>query len=197
VPAGIAALIVWSWHGTRFDLLGLLGAEGRAQMLTYARKLFPPDLSADFLMKVGFWSLETFAISFMGTLLSVVVALALVFLSSRNLVFAGVLFEVDEAGAHPGDRGSACMSLARALLNLLRTVPHIIWALIFVFAVGLGPFFRCSGLGLHTGGVLGNSSPRWWRTSRPSRWRRCRPRGRAGCILFYGVLPRVLPQFLA
>ena len=29
---------------------------------------------------------------------------------------------------------------ARALLNLLRTVPHIVWALIFVFAVGLGPF---------------------------------------------------------
>jgi phosphonate transport system permease protein len=198
VPAGITALIVWSWHGTRFDLLGLLGAEGRAQMLTYARKLFPPDLSADFLMKVVFWSLETFAISFMGTLLSVAIALSLVFVSSRNLVFAGVLFEVDEAGRPIRIARIGLYVVARALLNLLRTVPHIIWALIFVFAVGLGPFPGVLALGLHTGGVLGKLFAEVVEDIETQPLEALQATGASRLqILFYGVLPRVLPQFLA
>jgi phosphonate transport system permease protein len=198
VPAGIVALILWSWHGTRFDLLGLLSADGRAQMLTYARKLFPPDLSADFLMKVIYWSLETFAISFMGTLLSVGVALGLVFISSRNLVFAGVLFEVDEAGRPIRVARIGLYALARASLNLLRTVPHIVWALIFVFAVGLGPFPGVLALGLHTGGVLGKLFAEVVEDieTRPLEALQATGASRLQ-IFFYGVLPRVLPQFLA
>ncbi|MBI2454875.1 MAG: phosphonate ABC transporter, permease protein PhnE [candidate division NC10 bacterium] len=198
VPAGILVLVLWSWHGTRFDPVGLLGADGRAQMLAYAEKLFPPDLSPDLLRKVAYWSLETFAISFMGTLLSVTVALALVFFASRNLVFAGVLFEVDGAGQPTRIARIGLFVAAKALLNLLRTVPHIVWALIFVFAVGLGPFPGVLALGLHTGGVLGKlfgevvedietqplAALQAAGASRPQ-------------VFFYGVLPRVLPQFLA
>ena len=44
---------------------------------------------------------------------------------------------------------------AKATLNLLRTIPEIVWALIFVFMVGLGPFPGVVALGFHTGGVLG------------------------------------------
>jgi phosphonate transport system permease protein len=198
VPAGIAGLILWSWHGTRFDLVGLLGADGRAQMLAYARKLFPPDRSPDLLLKVAYWSLETFAISFMGTLLSVAIGLALVFPASRTLSFSGVLFEMEGAGRPLRFARIGLYSVARAALNLLRTVPHIIWALIFVFAVGLGPFPGVLALGLHTGGVLGKlfaevvedietETLEALQATGASRWQ----------IFFYGVLPRVLPQFLA
>jgi phosphonate transport system permease protein len=198
VPAGIAALILWSWHGTRFDLVGLLGADGRAQMLAYASKLFPPDLSPDLLAKVVYWSLETFAISFMGTFLSVVVALALVFVSSRNLVFTGVLFEVDEAGRPIRIARVGLYVVARAVLNLLRTVPHIVWALIFVFAVGLGPFPGVLALGLHTGGVLGKLFAEVVEDIETQPLEALQATGASRLqIFFYGVLPRVLPQFLA
>lgn len=198
VPAGIAVLILWSWHGTRFDLTGLLGPEGRAQMLTYVRKLFPPDLSSDLLLKTVYWSLETFAISFMGTLLSVAVALALVFCASRNLVFSGVLFEVEEAGRPIRVARIGLYVVARAILNLLRTVPHIVWALIFVFAVGLGPFPGVLALGLHTGGVLGKLFAEVVEDieTQPLEALQATGAGRLH-IFFYGVLPRVLPQFLA
>ncbi len=198
IPGGIAALVLWSWHGTRFDLAGLLGAEGRAQMFTYARKLFPPDLSPDLLVRVIYWSLETFAISFMGTLLSVVVALALVFLASRNLVFAGVLFEVDEAGRPIRIVRIGLYVAARAVLNLLRTVPHVVWALIFVFAVGLGPFPGVLALGLHTGGVLGKLFAEVVEDieTQPLEALQATGAGRLQ-IFIYGVLPRVLPQFLS
>jgi phosphonate transport system permease protein len=198
VPAGIAALILWSWRGTRFDPVGLLGADGRAQMLTYLRKLFPPDLSPDLLLKAASWSLETFAISFMGTLLSVAIALALAFFASRNLVFSGVLVEVEEAGKPIRIGRFGLYVVARAILNLLRTVPHIAWALIFVFAVGLGPFPGVLALGLHTGGVLGKLFAEVVEDieTRPLEALQATGAGRLH-IFFYGVLPRVLPQFLA
>jgi phosphonate transport system permease protein len=198
VPAGILGLILWSWHGTRVDLVGLLGAEGRAQMLTYARKLFPPDLSSDLLLRVAYWSLETFAISFMGTLLSVAVALLLVFPASRNLVFSGVLFEVDEAGRPVRGARIGLYVIARAVLNLLRTVPHIVWALIFVFAVGLGPFPGVLALGLHTGGVLGKLFAEVVEDIETQPLEALQSTGASRFHIFmYGVLPRVLPQFLA
>ena len=198
VPAGIAGLIIWSWHGTRFDLVGLLGAEGRAQMLTYVLKLFPPDLSSDLLLKVLYWSLETFAISFMGTLLSVAVALLLVFPASRNLVFSGVLFEVDEAGRPVRGARIGLYVIARGVLNLLRTVPHIVWALIFVFAVGLGPFPGVLALGLHTGGVLGKLFAEVVEDIETQPLEALQSTGASRFHIFvYGVLPRVLPQFLA
>jgi phosphonate transport system permease protein len=198
VPVGIAALILWSWHGTGFDPVGLLGAEGRGQMLTYARKLFPPDLSRAFLLKVAHWSLETFAISFLGTLLSVVIAFGLVFIASRTLVFSGILFEADEAGGPIRIARIGLYVAARAILNLLRTVPHIIWALIFVFAVGLGPFPGVLALGLHTGGVLGKLFAEVVEDveTQPLEALQAAGAGRVQ-IFFYGILPRVLPQFLA
>jgi phosphonate transport system permease protein len=197
VPAGIAGLILWSWHGTRFDLAGLLGADGRAQMLAYARKLFPPDLSADLLLKVAYWSLETFAISFMGTLLSAAIALALVFVASRNLVFSGILFEVEGARRPTRIARIGLYACARAILNILRTVPHIIWALIFVFAVGLGPFPGVLALGLHTGGVLGKLFAEVVEDIESQPLEALQAGGASRVqILVYGVLPRVLPQFL-
>src|SRR6202022_5099743 len=44
---------------------------------------------------------------------------------------------------------------ARALLNLGRTLPELVWAMLFIFVVGLGPFAGALALGVHTAGVLG------------------------------------------
>src|SRR5579875_2198681 len=43
---------------------------------------------------------------------------------------------------------------ARGLIGLARTVPDVVWALIFVTAVGLGPFAATLGLAVHSVGVL-------------------------------------------
>jgi phosphonate transport system permease protein len=196
--AGIAALVAWSWRGTGFDPATLLGAEGRGQMLTYIRKLFPPDLTLDFLYRVGYWSLETFAISFMGSALSVAIALLLVFPASRNLAFSGVLFELEEAGRPVRHLRRGLYVVARSILNLLRTVPHIVWALLFVFAVGLGPFPGVLALGLHTGGVLGKLFSEVVEDIETAPLEALQATGAGRMQIFlYGVLPRVLPQFLA
>ena len=136
IVAGFFALMVWSYLGTEFSLRGLLGGESAAQIWTYIKRLFPPDLSRDFLLKTGYWTIETFAMSFLGTILAVLIALALVFFSSRNLMFAGLLFEMERSRPWLRALRTALYLGAKSTLNLLRTVPHIVWALILVFEIG-------------------------------------------------------------
>ena len=82
--------------------------------------------------------------------------------------------------------------VTRRLMDLLRAVNEFVFALMFVTAVGLGPFAGMLALGIHTGGVLGKllsetiesiepgqvegvaASARPGSTSSPSAWsRRC------------------------
>jgi phosphonate transport system permease protein len=64
----------------------------------------------------------------------------------------------DEAGRRslPGRAaGWLSYALARLSLNGLRSIPELVWVLILVQVVGLGPFAGALAIGLHTGGVLG------------------------------------------
>src|SRR5262249_14185930 len=155
ITAGIVALFVWSYYGSDIRLGELFSREGSGQILGYIRKLFPPDLSPSALHEGFRGAVETFAISFLGTLLAFAIGLSVVFFASRNLMYSGLLYEME-----PGQwwrRGLRMVPYfaAKALLNVLRTIPEIVWALIFVFIVGLGPFPGTLALGFHTGGVLG------------------------------------------
>jgi len=196
ICAGLVALMMWSYVGTEFSMRGLLGGESAAQIWTYIKRLYPPDLSQEFLLKTGYWTIETFAMSFLGTILAVVIALALVFLSSRNLMFTGLLFEME--GRRPWVRAfrTGLYLGAKSTLNLLRTVPHIVWALILVFAVGLGPFPGMLALGIHTGGVLGRLFGEVVENVETQPIEALQATGATRLqILFYGILPQVLPDF--
>lgn len=70
---------------------------------------------------------------------------------------------------------------SRGILSFFRAVPDIVFALIFVTAVGLGPFAGVLALIAHNTGVMGELSSRRWRTSTPAPSRRSAPRApRAG-----------------
>jgi ABC-type phosphate/phosphonate transport system permease subunit len=192
-----AGLVVWSLGGTGADPLALLGPEGLGQMATYARKLFPPDLSAVTLHETGAGALETFAISLVGTCLAVAIALPLAFLATRTVLSTGILYAREDLGWRRHPRIGVYLG-AKMMLNVLRTIPEIVWALIFVFAVGLGPFPGALALGCHTGGVLGKLFGEVLEDvdPHPLETLQAGAAGRAA-ILFYGVLPQAWPQFLA
>jgi phosphonate transport system permease protein len=196
--AGFFVLMAWSYVGTEFSLRGLLGGESASQILTYIKKLFPPDLSKDFLLKTGYWILETFAMSFLGTILAVLIAFSLVFLSSRNLMFTGLLFEMERHSPWVRALRTALYLIAKATLNLLRTVPHLVWALILVFAIGLGPFPGMLALGIHTGGVLGRLFGEVIENVETQPIEALQATGASRLqILFYGILPQILPECVA
>jgi len=124
------------------------GAPLRA-IATFGAGAFPPDLDPAFLRKVIPAALETLAVSIVGTALAAALGLLLAWIAA---VPVGI---PDGAGAARRRARVALAWSARGVLNLLRTLPELLWALLLVLAVGLGPFAGALALGLHTAGVLG------------------------------------------
>ncbi|MBI4529777.1 MAG: phosphonate ABC transporter, permease protein PhnE [Deltaproteobacteria bacterium] len=192
------ALFVWSYRGSEIHLGQLFSREGGGQILAYIKKLFPPDFSPMVLQEALKGTVETFAISFMGTLLAVGIALSIVFFASRNLIYSGLLYEMEAKEQWRQTLRLLPYLSARGVLNLLRTVPEMVWALIFVFLVGLGPFAGVLALGVHTGGVLGKLFGEVLEDVDPQPIESLQSTGaRRFQILFYGILPQVLPQFVS
>ncbi|RMF90210.1 MAG: phosphonate ABC transporter, permease protein PhnE, partial [Nitrospinota bacterium] len=126
---GLLLLFLWAYHGSGVKPLLLLGAEGRRQVLAFITQLFPPDLSLAFLQETLLAAGETLAIAFMGTLLAVGIAFFLSLPASQIFMAEGVV-STREAGT--GRYLRLCASLlARGLLNILRSIPELIWALVF------------------------------------------------------------------
>jgi len=88
--------------------------------------------------------------------------------------------------------------LARAIQNLSRTLPELLWALMFIFVVGLGPFAGALALGLHTAGVLGRlySEALEEVPSGPMLALRASGASRSAAATF-AVVPQAFPQLVA
>ncbi len=192
------AFLIWSYRGAGIDLTQLFSADSFGQIFIYIKKLLPPDLSPNVLREALKGTIETFAISFMGTLLAVAIALSVVFFASRNLIFSGLLYEMEPKQGWRRKARIVPYLAAKSLLNILRTVPEMVWALIFVFLVGLGPFPGVLALGVHTGGVLGKLFGEVLENvdSQPIEALQATGANRLQ-ILFYGIAPQVLPQFIS
>jgi phosphonate transport system permease protein len=120
------------WIGIGFDRFWA----GLGKLGWLFQFLFPPSSGgwfAYFLIGMG----ETLAMAFLGTMLAAILALPLGFLAARNIVPNAIF--------HFGIRRS---------LDGLRGVDVLIWALVFVSAVGLGPFAGVMALALSDVGTL-------------------------------------------
>lgn len=119
--------------------LGLLNptrmAQGAANVWKFASSLFPPE--GDVLQTVLLAMVETLQIAFVGTVLGAVLALPLSLLATRGLFSPAVTEPV------------------RVLLAVVRTIPALLWGIIFVIAIGLGPGAGSLGIALYTLGYLG------------------------------------------
>jgi phosphonate transport system permease protein len=194
----VVGFLIWSYRGAGIHLTQLFSLDSFEQILIYIKKLFPPDLSAVVIQETLKGTVETFAISFIGTLMAVVIALSIVFFASRNLIYSGLLYEMEPKQGWKRAARMLPYLAAKSLLNILRTIPEMVWALIFVFLVGLGPFPGVLALGVHTGGVLGKLFGEVLENvdNQPIESLQATGANRLQ-ILFYGIVPQVLPQFIS
>jgi phosphonate transport system permease protein len=124
------------------------------RLMEFARRMLPPDLSWAFVSSLGTALLQTIAISFMGTLSGMALGLVLAVPATSTLTFV----RSDSPGRHRVIERVLRWLLfwsARLVLNILRSIPELVWVLICILAVGIGPFAGTIALGLHTAGVLG------------------------------------------
>ena len=180
--AGIVVLVGLSFWSLDLQWAQFMSAPAIAKMGKFLGELLQPEGNAAFLKKLFHATLETLAMSAVGTVLAVILGLALALPASKT-------FDGDPA---------RWRAVTRLLLNALRSVPELIWATLLLIAAGLGPFAGTLALGLHTAGVLGRLFAEAIENAPPGPAFALRVRGVAeGRIFLYATLPQVLPQLLS
>jgi phosphonate transport system permease protein len=184
-----AACVVVAAVSARFDLPKLI--EGLPRTTDFLVKMIPPIGLDTFAADIGEWYwgigkwmdslLNTLLMAFLATVLGTVIGGSLSFLAARNLV-----------------RNYATYWITRRVLEIARTVPDIVWALLFVLAYGIGPLPGVLAITMHTLGAQGklfaevneNASmlPIEGIRSAGGNWFQ---------EIRYGVLPQVLPNFMS
>ena len=171
-----AVVLAWLIWDTEADPVRL--AHGLPWILDFVRRMIPPDLGVLPAALAG--AVKTVEIALLGTAVAAVLALPLGFLSARNIA-AGAVF-------YP----------ARAVLNFFRSVDTLVYALVFVAAVGLGPFPGVLAVVAYTTTSLAKLYSEAIEGIEPGPVDAITATGATRLqILRFGVLPQVLPLFLS
>jgi phosphonate transport system permease protein len=152
---------------------------GLPKLLHWMARAWPPDFSElDLLL---FRAAQTVAMATVGTSLGIAIAAPLCLLAARNVTPERAIY-------HP----------ARWLLDLLRGVDSFVFALLFVVAVGLGPFAGVLGIGLHSAGSTAKLWSEAIETIEPGPLEAVAMTGAGRLkIVFHALLPDVLPALLS
>ena len=172
----VLAMLIWSWQGAEIRLAELWRDSGN--MATFASDFFPPDFH-DWRIYLREMVI-TLHIAVWGTVLAVVCAVPLGLLSSENLVPRWVYQPV------------------RRLMDACRAINEMVFAMLFIVAVGLGPFAGVLALWVHTTGVLAKLFAEAVEAIDPRPVEGVRSTG-ANALegILYGVIPQVLPHWVS
>jgi phosphonate transport system permease protein len=116
--------------------------------LNFVGAFFPPRADADFLLLLARETWRTVAIATAGLTLALILAIPLSLLSVRVLSLSALTGRMAFGPA-------VLRQLVRWVLMVLRSVPELVWALVFVRVVGLGPTSGVLAIALTYGGMLG------------------------------------------
>jgi phosphonate transport system permease protein len=174
--AAALALLVWAWRGAEIRPFDLIRDSGN--MSRYASEFFPPDFRE--------WRLYlhemivTVHIAIWGTLLALIAAVPMGLLSAANIAPAWVHQPV------------------RRLMDACRAINEMVFAMLFIVAVGLGPFAGVLALAVHTTGTLAKLFSEAVEAIDPRPVEGIRATGAHKLVeVLYGVLPQVLPLWLS
>ncbi|HEX4919018.1 MAG TPA: phosphonate ABC transporter, permease protein PhnE [Limnobacter sp.] len=179
---GLIFLVLASFWTLNLQWGEFLSLEAFRSMGRFIGEFFPMDTQTEFLKKVGLGTLETLAMSLLGTLLAAMAGLALALPASK---------------LHSNHTGRL-RAPTRWLLNALRSIPELVWAALLLISAGLGPFAGTLALAFHTTGVLGRLFAESIENAPPEPADALRTQGVDNLRVFYfTTLPQVLPQLLS
>ena len=172
----ILAILAASWEGADIRPLDLVRDSGN--MAAYAAGFFPPDF-ADWRVYVQ-EMVVTLQIAVWGTALAVLCSVPLGLLSASNIVPAWIYQPV------------------RRLMDAFRAINEMVFAMLFVVAVGLGPFAGVLALWVHTTGTLSKLFSEAVEAVDPQPVEGIRSTGASALHeVIYGVIPQVLPLWIS
>ncbi len=172
----ILAFFVWSFLAVGFSPVRL--ARGMPDLVGIVASMFPPALAN--IPEVALASLETLQMALIGTALAALMSVPLAFLAAKNVTPNQFLYQI-----------------TRAFVVFTRAVPDLIFALIFVAAVGLGPFPGTLAIAIHSIGMLGKLYAESIEEIDVGQVEALKSTGaRPLQVLAYGVVPQVMPAFV-
>lgn len=179
VLAAVALVLIASLATLDLQLGALFTADGYAKIAEFVGGFAPPDLSPAFLERIARGAAETLAMSALGSLIAAVLGLLLALPASRT--------------QRPQVRRAA-----RLVLNVLRSIPELVWAALLVIAAGLGPFPGTLALAIHTAGVLGRLFADTLENLPAAPADALRDNGATSVQAFlYATAPQAAPQFIS
>src|SRR5215475_5538492 len=169
-------VLAWTAWDTGADPVRL--GRGIPWIADFVRRMLPPDLSV--LPPALLGALKTVEIALLGTAVAAVAALPLGFISARNVAPPPLFYP------------------ARAVLNFFRSVDTLVYALVFVAAVGLGPFPGVLAVIAYTTTSLAKLYSEAIEGIEPGPVDAITATGATRLqVLRFGVIPQVLPLFLS
>lgn len=174
----VVAVVVLGYSAVQIKLSPGALISGVPYMWDFLTRLFPPDLL--YLSLLGTATIETIQIAIWGTLLAIIMSIPLAFLGARNTTPHIIVFH-----------------LTRILLNALRSINELVFALIFVSAVGLGPFAGVLAVALHATGMLAKFCAEEIEGVDKGQVEAQMATGATHMqVIFFGVAPQIVPQFI-
>lgn len=174
--AALILLLAGSWRGADMRPLELLRDSGN--MARYLGEFFPPNF-ASWRMYVE-EMVVTLQIAVWGTALALITAVPLGLLASSNIVPWWVYQPV------------------RRVLDACRAINEMVFAMLFVVAVGLGPFAGVLALWIHTAGTLAKLFSEAVEAIDPHPVEGIRSTGASALHeIVYGVIPQVMPLWIS
>ncbi|ACB33988.1 binding-protein-dependent transport systems inner membrane component [Leptothrix cholodnii SP-6] len=146
---GAALVLLWPLGvATEFRPWVLLEPDNLKLSAGFIGSFFPPAVEPDFLLMVARETWRTVAIATAGISLALLLALPLTLLSTRAL-------SISALSGRMARLPFWIRQTLRGVMIVLRSVPELVWALVFVRVVGLGPTAGVLAIALTYGGMLG------------------------------------------
>jgi phosphonate transport system permease protein len=174
----LAIILLWAVSGMIADFPRIIS--GVPHAADYIQGMWPPDLS----ILTDLWRplLETIQIAVVGTALAATISIPASFLSARNTTPNLMVY-----------------LLVRGIVNTLRAIPTLLWAILFVAMVGLGPLAGVFAITCHSVGALGKYMSEGLESVGPSIEEVLESMRTEGAnelqVMWYGLFPAVLPLF--
>jgi len=190
----LAALLLL-WPGLELaevDIGALFEPRSLATLGSFLASFLPPETSPDFLALAAEATLQTLAMATAGVVLAAALAFPAALVASRALSISRI---------GPGRGlwlGESVRLPVRWVLILLRSIPEIVWALLFVRAVGLGPAAGVLAIAISYAGMLGKVYFEIFESgdTRPARAILEAGGGRLAAF-GYGIFPIALPELVS
>jgi phosphonate transport system permease protein len=176
---GLLLLVLTSFISLPLKWSEFFSREAMRTSIEFLHGFAPPELASNFLKKIGIATFETLSMSAIGTLIA---------------AFFGLLLGLPASGRF----GLAARVATRSVLNVLRSIPELVWASVLLIAAGLGPFAGTLALALHTVGVLGRLFAEAFENCSPLPEQTLRANGvRPVAAFLYSTLPQCSPQMMS